>query len=77
MARLLAAADRRRGDHPRLMPEGARAERAEAAARTALGDRWRAEYASGAALADDALLDDLGEALRAHPAATGDRPTSR
>ncbi|MET7479658.1 BTAD domain-containing putative transcriptional regulator [Streptomyces sp. NPDC005648] len=88
VARLLAVADHRRGDHPRMRPEGAGAERAEATARTALGDRWDPEYARGTALtaltalSTAALLRDLDEALSAHPTSTGttpacDRPTSR
>ena len=65
-ARLLAAADGRRGGHPRLMPEGARAERAESTTRTALGEDWHTQYTGGTALTPAALLDDLDEALRTH-----------
>ncbi|MFC8518609.1 BTAD domain-containing putative transcriptional regulator [Streptomyces sp. NPDC057257] len=63
VARLLAAADRRRGDNPRPKPEGAKAERAETAARAALGgDGWEAEYGRGMALTTDELLDELARA---------------
>ncbi|MGW3142941.1 AfsR/SARP family transcriptional regulator [Streptomyces sp. NPDC001139] len=76
VARLLAAADRLRDGHPRLAPERAEAERAEAATRAALGERrWEAEYATGAALGPDAWLTDLAEALRG-AAADGERSTS-
>jgi predicted ATPase/DNA-binding SARP family transcriptional activator len=58
--RLLAAGDRRRGDHPRPMPERARVERAEATARTALGDeRYAAERARGETLTLDEALAEL------------------
>ncbi|MFF4357048.1 BTAD domain-containing putative transcriptional regulator [Streptomyces sp. NPDC001604] len=67
--RLLAAADRLRGGQPRLMPERAEAERAEAAARAALcAVEFEAERARGAALDTDDLLAELGEALHKHPA---------
>ncbi|MEU6258820.1 BTAD domain-containing putative transcriptional regulator [Streptomyces sp. NPDC047043] len=69
VVRLLAAADRWRDGLPRLMPEGADAERAETAARAALGEeRYEAEYARGSALTDDELFGELGEALRNHTA---------
>ncbi|MHC3471104.1 BTAD domain-containing putative transcriptional regulator [Streptomyces sp. 7R007] len=69
VARLLGAADRRRGDQPRLMPEGARAERAGAAARAALGaGTYEAQYARGAGFCADDLFGELGEAQRRHPA---------
>ncbi|MFF4256561.1 BTAD domain-containing putative transcriptional regulator [Streptomyces sp. NPDC001663] len=69
VVRLLAAADRWRDGLPRLMPEGADAERAETAARAALGEeRYAAEYARGLALTDDQLFGELGEALRSHTA---------
>ncbi|MEU6143536.1 BTAD domain-containing putative transcriptional regulator [Streptomyces sp. NPDC047081] len=74
VARLLAAADRRRGDNPRPMPDGVKAERAEAAARAALGaDGWAAEYGRGTALTTDELLDELARAGLAHLKS----PTSR
>jgi DNA-binding SARP family transcriptional activator len=67
--RLLAAAEQLRGGEPRPMPERAETERAEAAARAALGtEEYEAEYARGAALTVDALLTELGEALHGHPA---------
>ncbi|MFE0522569.1 ATP-binding protein [Streptomyces sp. NPDC058954] len=69
VARLLAAADRLRDGHPRLAPEGAEAERAEAATRAALGDRrWGTEYAAGAALDPGELFADLDAALRGNSA---------
>ncbi|RPF34611.1 BTAD domain-containing putative transcriptional regulator [Streptomyces sp. TLI_185] len=67
--RLLAAAKHLRGGEPRLMPERAKAERAEAAARAALcAEEFEAESTRGAALTADDLLAELGEALRRHPA---------
>ncbi|MFF9274162.1 BTAD domain-containing putative transcriptional regulator [Streptomyces griseosporeus] len=67
-ARLLGAATRLRGGHPRPMPERAGAERAEAAARAALGsERYDAEYARGASLTADAVAGELDEAVRDHP----------
>ena len=70
-ARLLAASEHWRRGHPRPHPERANAERAEAAARTALGtDRFAAEHARGAALTRDDVLRALAEAVRTlhHPA---------
>ncbi|MEU1296307.1 BTAD domain-containing putative transcriptional regulator [Streptomyces sp. NPDC005840] len=59
-ARLLGAADHRRRGTPRPLPEGAEAERAEAAIRAALGEaRLLAEHGAGAALGQDALLAEL------------------
>ncbi|MCX5333071.1 BTAD domain-containing putative transcriptional regulator [Streptomyces sp. NBC_00140] len=70
-ARLLAAAARWRDGHPRPMPEGVDAERAEADARAALGDeRYTAECAKGSALTPDDVLGELDEALRTHSAGT-------
>lgn len=70
-ARLLAAAARWRDGHPRPMPEGVDAERAEADARAALGDeRYTAECAKGSALTPDDVLGELDEALRTLPIAT-------
>ncbi|MEU3341591.1 BTAD domain-containing putative transcriptional regulator [Streptomyces sp. NPDC006668] len=69
VVRLLALADTWRDGQPRLMPEGARAEAAGEAARTALGaDRYEREYARGAALTPDALFAEFTETLRLHPA---------
>ncbi|WP_031498823.1 AfsR/SARP family transcriptional regulator [Streptomyces bicolor] len=63
--RLLAASEHWRGGHPRLPPERAHAERAESAARTALGaERFTAEHSRGAALTQDEVLRDLDEAVR-------------
>ncbi|MEW1644662.1 BTAD domain-containing putative transcriptional regulator [Streptomyces sp. NPDC091219] len=59
-ARLLAAGDRRRGPHPRPMPERARADRAETIARAALGaERYAAERARGETLTMDEILAEL------------------
>ncbi|MBC9727868.1 hypothetical protein H8R17_24505 [Streptomyces sp. TRM68367] len=64
-ARLLAAGDRARGGHPRPMPERAQPERAEAAARAALGaERYAAEHARGTALTADDVAHDLDDASR-------------
>jgi ATP/maltotriose-dependent transcriptional regulator MalT len=69
VVRLLALADTWRDGQPRLMPEGARAEAAGEAARTALGaERYEREYARGAALTPDALFTEFTETLRRHPA---------
>ncbi|WDF39368.1 BTAD domain-containing putative transcriptional regulator [Streptomyces sp. T12] len=63
--RLLAASEYWRRGHPRPLPERAHAERAEAAARTALGaERFTAEHTRGTALTRDDVLRDLGEAVR-------------
>ncbi|MGW8746493.1 BTAD domain-containing putative transcriptional regulator [Streptomyces sp. NPDC055794] len=64
-ARLLGAAAHWRGDRPRPMPDRAHAERAGAAARTALGgERYAAEQAAGAALTPGDVLRELDEAVR-------------
>ncbi|MGV9558935.1 AfsR/SARP family transcriptional regulator [Streptomyces sp. NPDC003522] len=72
-ARLLAAADVLYAPHPRPVPQRARAERAEAAAREALGaGRHEAERTRGAALTATGALRELTGAVHAHPApATG------
>ncbi|GAA4086431.1 AfsR/SARP family transcriptional regulator [Streptomyces shaanxiensis] len=63
--RLLAASEHWRGGHPRLLPERTHAERAESAARSALGaERFTAEHTRGTALTYDAVLRDLDEAVR-------------
>ncbi|NUR41323.1 MAG: AfsR/SARP family transcriptional regulator, partial [Streptomyces sp.] len=63
--RLLAAAGHWRGGDTRSMPEAARAERAESAARTGLGPvRYGVEYARGAALTPHDVLSELDEVLR-------------
>jgi hypothetical protein len=65
-ARLLAAAGHWRGHDVRSMPEAARAERAESAARTGLGPaRYEEEHARGVTLTPADVLDELDEALRA------------
>ncbi|MFI7408026.1 AfsR/SARP family transcriptional regulator [Streptomyces sp. NPDC049627] len=65
-ARLLAASEQWRRGHPRPQPERANAERAEAAARTALGaDRFAAEQARGATRTREDVLRELAEAVRA------------
>ncbi|MFC8095466.1 BTAD domain-containing putative transcriptional regulator [Streptomyces sp. NPDC057301] len=62
--RLLAASEHWRRGNPRLQPERAHAERAETAARTALGaDRFTAEYTRGTALTHDDVLYDLDRAV--------------
>ncbi|KUM79677.1 AfsR/SARP family transcriptional regulator [Streptomyces curacoi] len=69
--RLLAASERWRRGHPRPLPERAHAERAEAAARAALGaERFTAEHTKGTALTQDDVQRDLAEAVRDlhHPA---------
>ncbi|WP_405871410.1 BTAD domain-containing putative transcriptional regulator [Streptomyces sp. NBC_00005] len=67
--RLLAAAEHWRGGDPRPMPERAESERAEAAARAALGtEEYEAEFARGTAFTADDLLAELDEAPRRHPA---------
>ncbi|WP_328933161.1 MULTISPECIES: BTAD domain-containing putative transcriptional regulator [unclassified Streptomyces] len=59
-ARLLAAGDRRRGPHPRPMPERVGADRTEATARAALGaERYAAERARGETLTMDEILAEL------------------
>ncbi|KUL34695.1 ATP-binding protein, partial [Streptomyces regalis] len=63
--RMLAASEHWRRGHPRPLPERAHAERAEAAARTALGaERFSDEHTRGAALTPDDVLRDLAEAVR-------------
>ncbi|MFJ4645060.1 BTAD domain-containing putative transcriptional regulator [Streptomyces bobili] len=66
--RLLAVADVLYGPHPRPAPQRALAERAEAAAREALGaERQDAERARGRGLTLTAALRELTEAVRGHP----------
>jgi hypothetical protein len=68
-ARLLAVADGLRGPHPRPAPQRSWAERAEAAARAALGaERYAAERARVPRLTVADALHELTEAVRAHPA---------
>ncbi|WP_327316168.1 BTAD domain-containing putative transcriptional regulator [Streptomyces sp. NBC_01235] len=68
-ARLLAAADALRGPHPRPTPDHTRAERADAAAREALGaERYAAERTRGTAMTATDGLHELTEAARDHPA---------
>ncbi len=70
--RLLAAADHWRDGLPRSVPERAKADRVEAAARAALTpDRRTAERARGAALTADGVLTELAEATRTHTPAHG------
>ncbi|MER6788180.1 BTAD domain-containing putative transcriptional regulator [Streptomyces sp. NPDC000658] len=67
-ARLLAAADGLRGPHPRPAPQRGWAERAEAAAREALGgQRYAAERARVSAPTVADALHELTEAVRVHP----------
>ncbi|MFJ4283861.1 BTAD domain-containing putative transcriptional regulator [Streptomyces massasporeus] len=69
-ARLLGTAERLRAGRPRSLPERAPVERAEAAARAALGGaRCETERARGAALTADDVLRELDEARGAHAAA--------
>lgn len=71
-ARLLAASDSWRGDHPRPMPDRARAEETEAAARRALGAaRYESERTAGSELTADDVLDLLDEL--AHTPVTSDQ----
>ncbi|MGY1499031.1 BTAD domain-containing putative transcriptional regulator [Streptomyces sp. QTS52] len=64
-ARLLAASDSWRGDQPRPMPDRARAEETEAAARRALGaERYESERMTGSELTADDVLDLLDELAR-------------
>ncbi|OWA14260.1 AfsR family transcriptional regulator [Streptomyces sp. CS159] len=73
--RLLGAAGHWRGDRPRPMPDRAHAERAEAAARGALGgERYAAELARGAALTPRDVVAELAVAVE-QPA--GRTPTRR
>ncbi|MGC4979013.1 BTAD domain-containing putative transcriptional regulator [Streptomyces sp. DT199] len=66
-ARLLGTAEHLRAGRPRSLPERAPVERAEAAARAALGDaRCEAEHARGAALTADDVLRELEEARSGH-----------
>ncbi|MFJ8539055.1 BTAD domain-containing putative transcriptional regulator [Streptomyces sp. NPDC093591] len=63
--RLLAASEHWRRGHPRPLPERAHAERAEAAARTALGaERFTEEHTRGTVLTRDDVLRDLAAAVR-------------
>ncbi|WP_328426521.1 hypothetical protein [Streptomyces sp. NBC_00443] len=63
--RLLAASEHWRRGNPRLQPERGHAERAETAARTALGAEWfTSEHTRGTALTHDDVLHDLAEAVR-------------
>ncbi|MEU5077435.1 BTAD domain-containing putative transcriptional regulator [Streptomyces asoensis] len=67
--RLLAAADGLRGPHPRPAPQHGRAERAEAAARDALGaGRHADERERGVGLTVTEALRELTEGVRAHQA---------
>jgi predicted ATPase/DNA-binding SARP family transcriptional activator len=71
-ARLLGAAEHWRAGEPRPVPEGERAERAEAAARSGLGPvRYAVEHTRGRGLSFDEVLGELGEAVRTHPARPG------
>ncbi|MFG3723699.1 BTAD domain-containing putative transcriptional regulator [Streptomyces massasporeus] len=66
-ARLLGTAEHLRAGRPRSLPERAPVERAEAAARAALGAaRCEAEHARGAVLTADDVLRELDEARGAH-----------
>ncbi|WP_037837551.1 BTAD domain-containing putative transcriptional regulator [Streptomyces sp. NRRL F-5650] len=66
--RLLGAAGRWRGDRPRPVPDRAHAERAEAAALSALGsERYAAELAEGAALAPRDVVAEVEAAGRSAP----------
>ncbi|GDY64118.1 hypothetical protein SAV14893_035110 [Streptomyces avermitilis] len=66
--RLLAAACHWRGGHPRAMPERAEADRAEAAARQALGaDRFASERTLGTSFTAEDVLRDLAEAIEEYP----------
>ncbi|MDX2681056.1 BTAD domain-containing putative transcriptional regulator [Streptomyces sp. NY05-11A] len=68
-ARLLATADALRGPHPRPAPDHARAERAEAAIREALGaERYAAERIRGTSMTVTDALDGLMRAAHDHPA---------
>jgi predicted ATPase/DNA-binding SARP family transcriptional activator len=61
-ARLLGASDNWRGDHPRPMPDRARAEETEAATRRALGtERYESERTTGSELTPDDVLDLLDD----------------
>ncbi|MHA5047888.1 AfsR/SARP family transcriptional regulator [Streptomyces sp. SD15] len=67
--RLLAAGTRWRGAHPRPVSECADADRAEAAAHTALGPgRHESERTRGTGFTTDDALGDLAEALKEHVA---------
>ncbi|MFA3877011.1 BTAD domain-containing putative transcriptional regulator [Streptomyces sp. MMCC 100] len=62
--RLLGAAGHWRGDRPRPMPDRAHAERAEAAARGALGgERYAVELAEGAVLTSQDVIGELEVAV--------------
>ncbi|MFJ4275100.1 BTAD domain-containing putative transcriptional regulator [Streptomyces coelicoflavus] len=75
--RLLGAAGHWRVDRPRPMPDRAHAERAEAAARGALGgERYAAELARGAALTPRDVVAELAVAVAVEQPA-GRTPTRR
>jgi predicted ATPase/DNA-binding SARP family transcriptional activator len=66
--RLLGAAGHWRGDRPRPMPDRAHAERAEAAARAALGaERYAVELAEGAVLTARDVVGELAAAVPRAP----------
>ncbi|MET7853701.1 BTAD domain-containing putative transcriptional regulator [Streptomyces avermitilis] len=66
--RLLAAAYHWRGGHPSPVPERAEADRAESAARQALGpDRFASERTIGTSFTADDVLRDLAEAIEEYP----------
>ncbi|MEH0577571.1 BTAD domain-containing putative transcriptional regulator [Streptomyces sp. B21-108] len=68
-ARLLATADALRGPHPRPAPDHARAERAEAAIREALGgESYAAERTRGTSMTVTDALRELTQAAHDHPA---------
>ncbi|WP_405697010.1 winged helix-turn-helix domain-containing protein [Streptomyces coelicoflavus] len=77
--RLLGAAGHWRGDRPRPMPDHAHAERAEAAARGALGgERYAAELARGAALTARDVVAELAAVVTvAAGQSAGRTPTRR
>ncbi|AVV41871.1 AfsR family transcriptional regulator [Streptomyces sp. P3] len=67
-ARLLAAADRLRGPHPRPTPQDTCAERTEAAIREALGaERHAAECARASHMTADDALREITAAVHDHP----------
>jgi ATP/maltotriose-dependent transcriptional regulator MalT len=79
--RLLAASDSWRGDHPRPMPDRARAQETATEAREALGaDRYESERRTGSELTVDDVLDELAhlETLDTSPATerTSTTPTT-
>lgn len=76
--RLPAASEHWRRGHPRPLPERDDAERAETAARTALGAvRFAAEQSRGTALTYDDALNDLAEAVRGLPPPLSSRSRKR